>query len=164
MLYKIGWKISRLDGSIYFLKLTYKQILVIFRNQLIKKTSPYHLSLTPNIAVGEIRRRNICNCRFNTLTRMIRGRYQCGPRADEPAVMTITALCWSHMAAPCSTKSHSKEESDVKNKTRLYFCGIGSGPCRRLRLFGDQPGLRSSESRSAGPRPARVLTAIRSRP
>ena len=37
MLYKIGWKISRLDGSIYFLKLTYKQILVIFRNQLIKK-------------------------------------------------------------------------------------------------------------------------------
>jgi hypothetical protein len=74
MLYKIGWKISRLDSSMYFwcLELTYKQNLVIFRNQLIK-TSPYHLSLTASIAAGEIRRRNICNCRFKTAVRPVQG-------------------------------------------------------------------------------------------
>jgi hypothetical protein len=64
-------------------------------------------------------------------------------RADEAAVMTVTTLCRSHEAAFRSTKSHLKEESNVENKTRLYFFSIGSGPCRRLRFLGNQSGIRS---------------------
>jgi hypothetical protein len=72
--------------------LTYKQILVIFRNQSVKKTSPYHLSLTPNIAVGEKVSQEYMGLSVQAPRSVMRGPYQCGARPDEPLGMTIMVL------------------------------------------------------------------------
>ena len=106
MLYKIALRISRLDGTIY-LQLTYKQILVIFRNQVIKEQVLTTHIINTEHRLGKNRRTIIGNCWFEANARLMRGS------------VTALAACRSYVAPPRSTKLHLKEVSDVKDKIRV---------------------------------------------
>jgi len=101
--------------------LTYKQILVIFRNQVIKKTSPYHLSLTPNIAVGEKALQEYPGLPVQDRARLIRGS------------VSAQAACRSHVAAPRSTKGEEcldKFVVDIQTNFS-YFLNPGMNPGKK---------------------------------